>query len=327
MRIVKLGRRGFLQLVGGAIAAPALPRLARAAYPSRPVRVFEEFGVGGTPDLVARLTGQWLSEKLGQPFVVENRAGASGNLATEAVIRSEPDGHTLLLCTAANAINASLYQKLNFDFLRDTAPVAGLLNVPLVLLTNPAFPPQTLADFIAYARANPGKVNLATPGNGTPMHVAGELLKMLTGVDIVEVPYRGPAPAFADLLAGQVQAFIITVPASMGFVRSGRLRALGVASAARVAVLPEVPAIGEVVPGYEAGAWDGMAAPRNTPPEIVETLNRTINAALADPQIRAHFDDLGGEPMPMTPSQFGAFVTAETEKWAKVIKYSGAKAE
>jgi tripartite-type tricarboxylate transporter receptor subunit TctC len=323
-----MDRRGILQMAAGAAAAQALPRVAHALdYPTRPVRVFEEFGVGGAPDLAARLFSKWLSEKLGQPFVVENRVGASGNLATEAVVKSEPDGHTLLLATSANTINATLYRNLNFDFARDTTPVAGLLTVPLVLLSNPAFPPRTMAEFLAYAKANPGKINMATPGNGTPMHVAGELLKLLTGVDIVEVPYRGPAAAFADLLAGQVQAFIITVPASIGFVRAGKLRALAVLNAQRISVLPDVPAMAELVAGYEAIAWDGMVAPRNTPPEIVDTLNRSINAALADPQIKARLNDLGGDPMPMTPKEFGAFIAAETGKWAKVITFSGAKAD
>ena len=323
-----LRRRQLLYLSVGAAVAPIFPRLACALdYPTRPVRVIEGYGAGGTPDLVSRLIGQWLSDHLGQPFIVENRNGASGNIATEAVAAAAPDGYTLLTCASANPINAALYTKLNFNFSRDIAPVAGLLRVPLVLLVNPSFPAKTFAEFMSYAKANPGKINLATPGTGTPMHVAADLLKMMTGINIVEVPYRGPAPAYADLLAGQVQAFIITLPSAMGFIRSGKLLALAVLSKTRRDVLPDVPAVAEFVPGYEAAAWDGIGAPAKTPKEIIDKLNSTINAGLADPQIKARLIDLGGDPMPMTPAEFGKFIADETEKWAKVIKFSGAKAD
>jgi tripartite-type tricarboxylate transporter receptor subunit TctC len=325
---MKLLRRRFLQLAAGAAAAPALPRFAAALdYPTRPVRLIEGYGAGGTPDIVSRVIAQWLSERLGQPFVVENRDGASGNIATEAVAAAAPDGYTLLTCASANPINASLYRKLNFNFIRDIAPVGGLLRVPLVLLANPAFPATNFAEFVAYAKANPGKINLATPGTATPMHVAADLMKMMTGIDIVEVPYRGPAPAYTDLLAGQVQAFIITVPSAMGHIKSGKLRALAVLGAKRLDVLPDTATVAETLPGYEASAWDGMGAPSKTPVEIINKLNSTINAALTDPQIKKRLSDLGGEPMPMTPAEFGKFIADETEKWAKVIAFSGAKAD
>jgi len=322
-----LPRRRCLAMAAGAVATAALPRLARALdYPLRPVKIFEGFGGGGTPDLVSRLIGQWLSEKLGQPFVVENRTGAAGNIATEAVVTAPADGYTLLTCLSANAINASLYDHLEFNFLHDTVPVAGLVRLPMVLLVNPAFPATTFADFIAYAKANPGKINMASPGVGTPMHVAGELLKLMAGVNIIHVPYRGPAGAFTDLLGGQIQAFIITVPAAIGFIRTGKLRALAVTSTTRADVLPDVPAIAEFLPGFDATAWDGTCAPRGTPKDIVDKLNTTITAGLHDPQLLARLKDLGGEPMPMTPDQFGKFLADETGKWAKVVKFSGAKA-
>ncbi len=322
-----LARRGFLQSVAMAAGVAALPLRAYALeYPTRPVRIFEGFGGGGAPDLVSRLIAQWLSEKLGQPFVVENKTGAAGNLATEAMVTAPADGYTLLTCLSANAVNATLYEHLNFNFLRDTAPVAGLVRLPMVLLVNPSFPAKTLQEFIAYAKANPGKINMASPGIGTPMHVAGELLKLTTGVNIVHVPYRGPAGAFTDLLAGQIQAFIITITAAMGFIRTGKLRALAVTGAKRLDVLPDIPTVAETLPGFEATAWDGTCAPKNTPAEVIDKLNSTINAGLADPQIKAKLKDLGGEPMPMTPAEFGKFLAEETEKWAKVVKFSGAKA-
>jgi tripartite-type tricarboxylate transporter receptor subunit TctC len=330
---MKLPRRQFSVMAAGAVVlgATALGVLQHSAfaldYPVRPVKIFEGFGGSGTPDLISRLIGQWLSEKLGQPFVVENRTGAGGNIATEAAITAAPDGYTLLTALSVHAINATLYQHLNFNFLRDTTPVAGLIYLPMILLVNPAFPAHTLPEFIAYAKANPGKINMASPGIGTPMHVAGELLKLMAGVDIVHVPYRGPAPAFTDLLAGQIQAFIITVPAAIGFVKSGQLRALGVTTLMRSDVLPDVPSISEVLPGFDATVWDGISAPKGTPPEIVDKLNATINAGLADPQLKARIKDLGGEPMPMTPAEFGKFLTDETGKWAKVVKFSGAKAD
>jgi tripartite-type tricarboxylate transporter receptor subunit TctC len=317
-----------VSLATGALTAPLLPHHASALdYPTRPVRIFEGFGGGGTPDLVSRLIGQWLSQKLGQPFVVENRTGAAGNLATETVVTAAPDGYTLLTCLSANAVNSTLYQHLSFNFLRDMAPVAGLVRLPMVLLVNPSFPVTTFADFIAYAKANPGKINMASPGIGTPMHVAGEQIKLMANVNIVHVPYRGPAGAFTDLLAGQIQAFIITVPAAIGFVRDGKLRALAVTSAKRAEVLPDVPAIAELLPGFEATAWDGTCAPAATPKEVVDKLNAAITAGLADPQLKAKLKDLGGETMPMTPAEFGKFLAEETEKWAKVVKFSGAKAD
>jgi len=317
-----------MSLATGALTASLLPHHASALdYPTRPVRIFEGFGGGGTPDLVSRLIGQWLSQKLGQPFVVENRTGAAGNLATETVVTAAPDGYTLLTCLSANTVNSTLYQHLSFNFLRDMAPVAGLVRLPMVLLVNPSFPVTTFADFIAYAKANPGKINMASPGIGTPMHVAGEQIKLMANVNIVHVPYRGPAGAFTDLLASQIQAFIITVPAAIGFVRDGKLRALAVTSAKRAEVLPDVPTIAELLPGFEATAWDGTCAPAATPKEVVDKLNAAITAGLADPQLKAKLKDLGGEIMPMTPAEFGKFLAEETEKWAKVVKFSGAKAD
>jgi tripartite-type tricarboxylate transporter receptor subunit TctC len=324
-------RRRFLGLAAAGAASAALAgfgRFAAAAdYPVRPVRIFEGFGGGGTPDLISRLIAQWLSERLGQPFVVENRTGAAGNLATEAALHAPPDGYTLLTCLSANAINASLYKNLKFDFIRDTQPVAGLISLPMVLLVNPSFQAKTFAEFIAYAKANPGKVDMATPGVGTPMHVAAELIKLSAGVDMVHVPYRGPAGAFTDLLAGRIQAFIITVPAAVGFIRNGKLRALAVTGAKRSDVLPEVPTIAELLPGFEATAWDGTCAPKGTPPDVVAKLNATIGAGLADPQIKTKIKDLGADTMAMTPEQFGKFLADETNKWAKVIQFSGAKPE
>jgi tripartite-type tricarboxylate transporter receptor subunit TctC len=324
---MKPSRREFSSLACAAAALSIFPRPAGAAdYPARPVRIFEGFGGGGTPDLLSRLIGQWLSQRLGQAFVVENKTGAAGNIATEAVLKAPPDGYTLLTCLTANAINASLYRNLDFNFLRDTAPVAGLVRLPMVLLVNPSFPAKTFPEFIAYAKANPGKINLASPGIGTPMQVAGELINLMAGVKMVLVPYRGPAGAFTDLLAGRVQAFIITVTAAIGFIRTGKLLALAVTGATRADVLPHVPAISEFLPGFEATAWDGTCAPKGTPPAIVDKLNAAINAGLADPQLKAKIKDLGGETMAMTPAQFGKFLADETAKWAKVVKFSGARA-
>jgi tripartite-type tricarboxylate transporter receptor subunit TctC len=323
-----LPRRRFLSLAAAGAAMPGLARLADAAdYPGRPVRIFEGFGGGGTPDLISRVFAQWLSQRLGQPFVVENRTGAAGNIATEAVLSATPDGYTLLTCLTANAINASLYKNLKFNFLRDTAPVAGLISLPMVVLVNPAFPAKTFPEFIAYAKAHPGTINMASPGVGTPMHVAAELIKLSAGVEMTHVPYRGPAGAFTDLIAGRVQAFIITITAAIGFIRDGRLRALAVTGATRSAALPDVPTVAEFLPGFEATAWDGTCAPKGTPADVVDKLNAAINAGLADPQIKAKIKDLGGEPMPMTPAQFGTFLIDETNKWAKVVKFSGAKPE
>ena len=324
---MEIHRRHFLCLAAAA-AASAVPRTASALdYPTRPVRIIDGFGGGSTPDLVSRLIGQWLSERLHQPFVVDNRVGAGGNIAAEVVAKAAPDGYTLLTCVTADAINATLYSKLDFDFIRDFAPVAGVIRLPMVLLVNPSFPVKTLPEFIAYAKANPGKINIASPGVGTPMHVAIELLKMQAGIDIVHVPYRGPAPAFTDLLAAQVQAFIITLSSAIGFIRSGKLRALAVTSATRAQVLPDLPTVSEVLPGFDATAWDGICAPKGTPSAVVDTLGNNITAGLADPQLVAKIKDLGGETEPMGSAEFGKFVAAETAKWAKVVKFANMHAD
>jgi tripartite-type tricarboxylate transporter receptor subunit TctC len=324
--MMRLPRRRFLSLAAAGAVAPGFAGFAAAAdYPTRLVRIFEGFGGGGTPDLISRLFAQWLSEHLGQPFVVENRTGAAGNLATEAALHAAPDGYTLLTCLSANAINASLYKNLKFAFPRDATPVAGLISLPMVLLVNPDFQAKTFAEFLAYAKANPGKIDMATPGVGTPMHVALELIKLSAGVDMTHVPYRGPAGAFTDLLAGRIQAFIITVPAAVGFVRNGKLRALAVTGAKRSEALPDVPTVAEFLPGFEATAWDGTCAPKGTPPDVVAKLNAAIGAGLADPAIKAKIKDLGADAMPMSPEQFGKFLTEETNKWAKVVTFSGAK--
>jgi tripartite-type tricarboxylate transporter receptor subunit TctC len=322
-----LHRRQLFAATAGAMAASALPRAASALdYPTRPVRLIEGYGAGGTPDLVSRLIGDWLSRQLGQPFVVENRDGASGNIATEAVINAAPDGYTLLTVASANTINMALYHDLNFNFVRDIAPIAGLIRVPLVFLINPSFPAATFPEFIAYAKAHPGTVNVATPGKGTPMHVGVELLKMMSGIDVVEVPYRGPAPAFVDVLSGQVQAFIITVPASFGYVKAGTLRALAVLNADRIDVWPDTPTIAETVPGYEASAWDGVGAPVKTPKDIVDKLHATINAGLADSAVKSRIKDLGGDPMVMTTAEFTLFIADDAAKWDKVVKFAAGKA-
>jgi tripartite-type tricarboxylate transporter receptor subunit TctC len=325
---MKIRRRKFLNLAMAAVALPAVPRMARALdYPTRPVRVIVGFAAGGPGDIVVRMINQWLSIRLGQQFILENRPGAGTNVGTEAVVRSEPDGYTLLLVTSAAAINASMYEKLGFNFIRDIVPVASLDRVPLVMEVNPSLPVKTVGEFIAYAKANPGKVNFASGGIGTVQHVAGELFKFMTGVDLVHVPYRGAALALTDLLAGQVQVTFSPVSASMGYIRAGTLRALAVTSAARVAALPDVPTVSESVPGYEAIATDGIGAPKDTPADIVARLNQEINAGLADPAIKARFADLGGVPAPLSSAEFGKFMAAETEKWAKVIKFANIKAE
>jgi tripartite-type tricarboxylate transporter receptor subunit TctC len=296
-------------------------------YPSRPVRVVVGLSAGGSVDIVTRLMGQWLSERLGQPFIVENRPGAAGDIATEAVVRAPPDGYTLLVVLAANAINATLHEKPTFNFIRDVALVAGLVRVPNVLEINPAVPAQTVPEFIAYAKANPGKLSFASGGSGSSLHVLGEMFKMMAGIDMLHVPYRGGAPALIDLLGGQVQVMFDTIPQSIEYIRAGKLRALAVTTAARSDVLPDVPPIGDFVPGFEAGSWWGVGVPRNTPTAIVDRLNREINAGLADPKIRTRLTELGTTPLLFTSGEFGAFVGAETEKWAKVIKFSGAKPE
>jgi tripartite-type tricarboxylate transporter receptor subunit TctC len=325
---MKHARRTVLRLAMGAVALPALSRVASAqAYPSRPVRIIVAVPPGGPIDMSARLIGQWLSERLGQPFIIENRAGAGGNIGTEAVVRAPADGYTLLLAFAASAINAALFDNLNYNFIRDIAPVASVNHIPLILEAHPAFPVRTAGELIAYARANPGKVNIATPGTGTAPHVAAELFRMMTGVDIVTVRYRGTAPALIDLLSGQIQVMFDAVPTSIEHIRTNRLRALAVATKTRLEVLPDVPTVADSVPGYEAAGWCGLCAPRSTPRDIVDLLNKEVNAALADPKIKARLDDLGATPFAGSPSDFAAFIATETEKWSKVIKFANIKPE
>ena len=325
---MKLPRRQFLQLAAGAAALPLAPLVAQAqAYPTKPVRIIVGFVPGGPSDILARLMGQWLSERLGQPFVVENRPGAAANIATEAVVRAPADGYTLLLVPDTAATNATLYDKLNFNFIRDIAPVAGIVRQPLVMLVNPSVPAKTVPEFIAYAKANPGKINMASPGVGTGPHMAGELFKMLTGVNMVHVPYRGGAPVLTELLAGQVQVAFIGPVASIGYIRAEKLRPLAVATATRSAALPDLPTIGDFVAGYEASSWFGIGAPVNTPREIVTKLNREINAALADPKLNAQLTDLAAVVLPGSPADFGKHIADETEKWAKVIRAANIKSE
>jgi tripartite-type tricarboxylate transporter receptor subunit TctC len=323
-----LRRRRFLQLASGAVALPALPRMARAqAYPNRPVRMIVTVPAGGSPDIIGRLISKWLSEKLGQPFVVENRPGASANIGTELAVKASPDGDTLLLAMSANAINASLFQHLNFNFIRDAAPVASIATIPLVMDVNLGVPAKTVPEFIAYAKANPGKINLASGGTGTPLYVAGALFKMMAGVSMLDVIYQGEGAAMPDLLGGQVQTMFGVMPASLGYIKSGKLRALAVTSTKRQEVLPDVPAMAEFLPGYEANGWYGVAAPKGTPPEIIETLNKQINAALADPTMRQRFTELGCGVFSGSPADFQKFIANETEKWEKVIKFAGVKAD
>jgi tripartite-type tricarboxylate transporter receptor subunit TctC len=325
---MKHARRTILRLAMGAVALPALSRVTSAqAYPSRPVRIIVAVPPGGPIDMSARLIGQWLSERLGQPFIIENRAGAAGNIGTEAVVRAPADGYTLLLAFAASAINAALFDNLNYNFIRDIAPVASVNHIPLILEAHPAFQVRTAGELIAYAKANPGKVNIATPGTGTAPHVAAELFRMMTGVDIVTVRYRGTAPALIDLLSGQIQVMFDAVPTSIEHIRTNRLRALAVATKTRLEVLPDVPTVADSVPGYEAAGWCGLCAPRNTPRDIVDMLNKEVNAALADPKIKARLDDLGATPFAGSPSDFAAFIAAETEKWSKVIKFANIRPE
>jgi tripartite-type tricarboxylate transporter receptor subunit TctC len=325
---MKLPRRQFLRLAAGTAALPAVSRIARAqAYPTRPVRIVVPYPPGGNTDLLARLIGQWLSERLGQPFVIENRPGAGGNIGTEAVVKAAPDGSTLLMVNSANAINTTLYERLSFNFLRDIVPVAGLIRVADVMEVHPSVPAKTVPEFIAYAKANSGKISMASAGIGTGPHVTGELFKMMAGVNMVHVPYRGTGPALTDLIGGQVQIYFDGLPTSIEHIRSGELRALAVTTATRSEVLPDIPALSEVLPGFEASFWGGFGAPRNTPAEIVDKLNKEINTALADPKIKARLADLGAEPMSMTPAEFGKFIATETEKWAKVVKFAGIKVD
>jgi tripartite-type tricarboxylate transporter receptor subunit TctC len=325
---MKLPRRKFLHLAAGAAALPALPRVASALdYPTRPVHLLVGFAAGGPLDTSARLIGQWLSEHLGQPFVIENRPGAGSNLATEIVARAPPDGYTLLEASAANAWNAALYDNLSFNFIRDIALVAGVRRAAGVMEVNPSVPVRTVPEFIAYAKANPGKINMATGGAGSAPHLYGELFKMMAGVDLVTVNYRGSAPALPDLIAGQVQVMFDVVISSIGHIRAGKLRPLGVTTTTRLEVLPDVPPISDFLPGYEASSWDGIGAPANTPLEIVGILNKQVNAALADPTFKARLADLGAEPFAGSPAEFGKFIVDYTEKWGKVIRAAGIKAE
>jgi tripartite-type tricarboxylate transporter receptor subunit TctC len=323
---MKIPRRRFLHLAAGAAALPTLSRIARAqSYPTRSVRIIVGFAAGGPNDILARLMGQWLSEQLGQSFVIENRPGASGNIASEWVVRAAPDGYTLLMVGTTNSINATLYDKLNFDFVHDIAPLAGIMRTPLVMEVNPSFPVRTVPEFIAYAKANLGKVNMASAGNGTPQHVSGELFKMMAGVDMVHVPYRGSAPALTGLIGGEVQVMFDTTPASIEHIRAGQIRPLAVTTTSRSDALPDLPTVGDFVPGYEASAWYGVGVPRDTPAEIIDNLNREINRALANPKMKGRLADLGGAVLPGLPADFGRLIADETEKWAKVVKLSGAK--
>jgi tripartite-type tricarboxylate transporter receptor subunit TctC len=325
---MKLPRRQFLQLAAGAIALPNVSRIAKAqAYPARPVRILVGYAAGGGVDVIARLIGQRLSERLGQPFIIENRPGAGTNIATEAVVRSPPDGYTLLLATGANAVNATLYEKLNFDFMHDVAPIGSIVRVTLVMVVNPSFPAKSLPEFITYAKANSAKMSVASGGVGGPDHLSGELFKVMAGVNIIHVPYRGLAPALTDLLGEQVQVVFSTVPAAIEYIKAGKLRALAVTTATRSGLLPDVPTVSETVPGFEASQWYGVGAPKNTPAGIVDQLNREINAALADANMKARIADLGCSGLPGSPAEFGQLIAADTEKWAKVIRAANIKAD
>src|SRR6266508_3035506 len=317
-------RRQFLHLAAGAAALPAVARVAWAqAYPSRPVRLIVPFGPAGATDITARLIGQWLSERLDQQFVIENRPGAGGNVGTDAVVRAAPDGYTLGLFGAPSAINATLYDKLNFNFVRDIAPIAPIVRFPYIMVVNPSFPAKTLPEFIAYAKANPGKINMASPGIGSTPHVNGELFKVMTGTNLVHVPYRSAAAVMTDLLSGQVQLYFGTTASSLEYVRTGKLRALAVTVERRLDALPDIPTVSDFVPGYEASGWFGVGAPRDTPAEIIDKLNKEIHAGVADPKMKAQLADLGGLALTASPSDFGKLIADETEKWAKVVKFSG----
>jgi tripartite-type tricarboxylate transporter receptor subunit TctC len=325
---MNLSRRTFLHLAAGAAALPATSRFAWAqAYPTRPVRLIVPFGPAGASDITARVIGQWLSERLGQQFVIENRPGAGGNIGTEAVVRAAPDGYTLLYVTTANAVSATLYDKLNFNFIRDIAPVAPIVRFPYIMVVNPSVPAKTLPEFIAYAKANPGKINMASVGIGSTPHINGELFKVMTGTNMVHVPYRGAAAVMTDLLSGQVQLYFGTTASSLEYVRTGKLRALAVTIERRLDALPDIPTVGDFVPGYEASNWYGIGAPRNTPVEVIEKLNKETNAGLADPKIKARIADLGGSVLTGSPADFGRLIADETEKWGKVVKFVGIKAD
>jgi tripartite-type tricarboxylate transporter receptor subunit TctC len=325
---MKLPRRKFFHLAAAAAALPAVSRLARAQdYPTRPVRWIVGFAPGGGVDIMARLIGQWLSERLGQPFVIENRPVAGTNITTQVVVSAPPDGYTLLLVNAANAINATFYGNLNFNFLRDIAPVAGIMRVPSVMVVNPSVPAKTIPEFIAYAKANPGKINMASGGIGGPSHVSGELFNMMAGVSMVHVPYRGAGPALVDLLGGQVQVLFNSPPASIEYIKAGALRALAVTTATRAEALPDIPTVGEFVPGYEASQWYGVGVPKDTPTEIVDKLNKEINAGLADAKMNVRLADLGGTVLAGSPADFAKLIAEETEKWGNVIRALNIKAD
>jgi tripartite-type tricarboxylate transporter receptor subunit TctC len=325
---MKLPRRRFLHLAAGAATLPVASRIARAqAYPSRPVRIIVGYAPAGAGDISTRLMGQRLSERLGQQFIIENRPGAGTNIATEAVVRAAQDGYTLLMSSAANAINATLYDRLSFNFIRDLTPIAGIMRVPHVIVVHPSFPAKTLPEFIAYAKANPGKVAWASPGVGTAGHVCGELFKMMAGLNMVHVPYRGGGAAMADLLSGQLQAYVGAMTSSLEYVKAGSLRALAVTTATHSEALPEISTVSDFVPGFETSDWTGVSAPKSTPTEIVDKLNKEINAGLADPTIKVRLANLGGAALVGSPADFGRFVADETEKWAKVIKFAGIKPE
>jgi len=322
-------RRQFLHLAAGAAALPAVPRIARAqAYPTRPVHLFVGYTAGGSPDVVARLIGQWLSERLNQQFIIENRTGANGNIATEMVVRAIPDGYTLLMGTSSNATNASMYENLSFNFIRDIAPIAGIMRVPDVMVVSPSFPAKTVPEFIAYAKANPGKINFASSGIGSTIHLSGELFKVMTGINMAHVPYRGGAPAaLNDILSGQVQVMFDNMTNSIQHIRAGTLRALAVTTATRWTGLPDIPTVAEFVPGYDVTVWYGIGAPRNTSVAIVDKLNKEINAALADPKFKARLADLSGSVIAGSPADFGELIAADTERWASVIRGANIKAE
>jgi tripartite-type tricarboxylate transporter receptor subunit TctC len=323
---MKLPRRQFLHLAVTAAALPTASRIAWAqAYPSRPVHLIAGFPAGGTVDIIARVMGQWLSERLRQPLIVENRPGAGSNIATEAVVRAPADGYTLLLVSPPHAINATLYEKLNFNFIRDISPAASISRVPLLMAVNPSVPAKTVPEFIAYAKANPGKLSFASGGSGTASHVAAELFKMMSGVDMLHVPYRGGAPALTDLIGGQVQVMLETLPGSIEYIRTGKLRALAVTTAARSEALPDIPTVSEFVPGYEASAWYGIGAPKNTRAEVIDKLNKEINAGLSDSKIKARYAELGATVFAGSPAAFGKFIAEETDKWAKVVSFAGIK--
>ena len=325
---MKLPRRNFLHLAAGAAALPAVSRIAWAqAYPARPVRIIVPAAPSGAFDTMARLIGRWLSERLGQPFVIENRPGGGTNIATEAVVRAPADGYTLLIVGTTQATNAALYDKLNFDLIRDIQPIAGVFRGALVIVVHPSVPAKTVPDFIAYAKANPRKINMASSGIGSSPHVAGELFKMMAGIDMVHVPYRGGGPAVTDLIAGQVQVYFASTPASIEYIKAGRLRALAVTTAARSETLPDIPTVAEFVPGYEASYWVGIGAPKATPAEIVEKLNKEINAGLAEPKMKKRLADLGGDVLALSPGDFGKFIADDTDKWAKVVRAANIKPE